>query len=91
MKLGDGDGVAAAEAGPHRTIGQFAGVGVPGGTETARCERAGIAVGDLLPGAGGPGEARVAGGDGRADLLMIRGGAGWRHGFLRAGESTRGG
>src|ERR1019366_8582238 len=90
MQVGDGDGVAAAEAGAHRAIGQFAGAGVPGGTEASGCEGARIAVGDPLPGAGGPGEAGVAGGDGRPDLLRICGMAGC-HGFLRAASQRAAG
>ena len=52
-QLSDGDGIAAAEAGPQCTLGQFAGVVVSGGAEAAGREGAGVAVGDLLPGARG--------------------------------------
>ena len=88
-QLGDGDGVAAAETGPQRTVGQFAGVAVPGGAEAARREGAGVAVSDLLPGACGPGQARVTGGDGLPGLLRIGCLARW-HG-LHEGGSARGG
>ena len=74
--LGDGDRVAAAEAGPQGAIGQFAGRWIAGGTEAACREGAGIAVGDLLPGACRAGETGVAGGDGRPDLVAISGGVG---------------
>ena len=76
VHLGDSDGVAAAEAGPQGAAGQFAVLRIPGGTEAGFGERAGIAVGDLLPGACRAGETRVAGGDGRPDLVAIRGDVG---------------
>ena len=76
VHLGDGDGVAAAEAGAQGAAGQFAGLWIAGGTEAGFGEGAGIAVGDLLPGACRAGETRVAGGDGRPDLVAIQGDVG---------------
>ena len=61
MQVRHRDRVAAAEAGPHRAVGQAAGVRVPGRAEAARRERARVAVGDRLARLRGPGEAAVPG------------------------------
>ena len=47
-QFGGGYGVAAAEAGPHRAIGQTADIWISGGAEATCPERIVLAVDDLL-------------------------------------------